>query len=280
MSLPLFYITRHGKTAGNENNVYRGWSNADFAQLDAAGRDDAREAGVWMQKAGLSFPIAISDDLDRCIESKQIICDILGIKEQLIDKRLRPINVGDFTGKNKKQNPLTKYMEDKSLRIPGGESLNQFNLRQSSFFDDVMQTIIQIKKPILIVGHGSNASFLHNFNNKGEGKVGYEGITNPGGVSMFTRDGIIPLLKKREAGISQPYKDGTALAGFVTDEENRPPRECWNCKWFVRDKLGLGACRHPLVQIDPQLQNRKQADGLISVGDRDCCDEFQNHIST
>jgi len=274
----IFTLIRHGRTAGNENNIYRSLSNAEFAQLDADGRNDVREAAIFIQGTGLKFPIIITDDLDRTGESAQIAADVLGIKEIVRDKRLRPIDVGDFTGKPKDKHPLTEYMNDPKKKIPGGESLEEFNKRQVSVFQDIAETVVRIKKPVLVVGHGSNASYLYHNVNRGGKEIGYEGLTNPGGVMVFTRDGIIPIFKKRPDS-KQLYKDGTNVSGFVTDEENRPPRECWNCRNYV-SLSGLGACTHLLVRIDPKLADRRQFDGTVAVGERDCCDNFRNKIAT
>lgn len=63
-------------------------------------------------------------------------------------------------------------------------------------------------------------------------------------------------------------KDGTELSGFVTAAENRPPRECGNCKWFD------GGCHHGLVKLDPDVP--KNRDGTGKVDADECCDNFQN----
>jgi len=276
---PLFFVVRHGRTAGNKDNFYRGWSNAPFAQLNSDGRDDAREAGIFLKKLGIKFPMIISDNLERCQETRRILASILAIRSEEEDRRLRPIDVGEFAGKSKTDNPLTEYMKDKSKKIPGGESINSFNQRQAKFFADLMEVLDKIKNPIVLVGHGSTVSFLHNHYNKDEIDIGYEGLCDPGGVLMFTCEGITPLTKIRHEA-PFPEKDGTPLSGFVTDEQNRPPRECWNCRNYVKDISGMGACTHPLVTIDPLLKDRKQADGTVAVGELDCCDNFRNKIST
>jgi len=112
------------------------------------------------------------------MESAQIIAKILGIPEVISDKRLRPLDVGDFTGKSKQKYPVEEYLNDKTKEIPGGESVGAFDRRQAKVFDDILQAIIQIGKQILVVGHGSNVSYLHNVVQKGK-KVGYEGLVNP-----------------------------------------------------------------------------------------------------
>lgn len=278
MNSPLFFIVRHGRTEGNKLGTYRGWSNGPDAQLNADGRDDVREAGLFLQRAGLSFPIILSDDLDRTQETAKILADILGIRVHETDKRLRPLNVGDFTGKSKIDHPLDEYMANEKLVIPGGESLQHFNARQQAVFDNILELIIKIHKPVLVVGHGSNVCYLHNYTNRGE-KIGYEGLVDPGGVLAFFQQGIVPLTKKRGEG-KNPFQDGTALTGYVTVEESRPPRSCWNCKWFTKDASGLGGCHNPIVRLDPQLVGQKQSDGTIAVGDDSCCNLFSNHVSS
>src|SRR5437899_3951340 len=68
-------------------------------------------------------------------------------------------------------------------------------------------------------------------------------------------------------------KDGTKQSGFVTAEENRPPRECGNCRWMEESPP---CCTHEQVRSDPELKDRRLPDGNIAVALRDCCDMFQN----
>lgn len=276
----LFYSVRHGRTAGNELDIYRGHSTEDFARLAPEGRDDAREAAVFLKRAGQSFPMVLSDDLPRATESASILAGILGIKTVEKDRRLRPLNVGEFTGKSKKDHPLEKYLKNQSLKIPGGESMKEFNRRLAGVSADILEVVEKLKKPILIVGHGSTISFWKATAN-GETEAGYESIVQPGGVVVYSSAGLFPLFKlKYDEDEKLPLADGTALSGFVTAEDNLPPRECWHCRWSQKGIGSVLGCWHPLVQIDPQLQDRKQEDGSIAVGDRDCCNEFQNKITT
>jgi broad specificity phosphatase PhoE len=275
---PLFYGVRHGETANNDKGLYRGWSNAPDAQLSAGGRDLVREAGFYLRNLNIKFPFIVSDDLDRCTETREILASILGIQHQVTDKRLRPINTGEFTGKSKADFPLDEYFKNPNKKIPGGGSIEDFHKMQASLFADVLTVVSERKCVPLVVGHGSTVSYLHNCYNRTEPLIGYEGLTNPGGVWMFNKNGVLALTHKRD-GVPHDMKDGTALTGFVTDEENKPPRECWNCRNFIRDPLTkTGGCSHPLVQIDPQLQDRRQNDNTIAVGDRDCCDNFRNKV--
>jgi broad specificity phosphatase PhoE len=280
--LPLFYVCRHGRTDNNSKGNYRGWSNKADAQLSPSGREDARQAGLWLLDKKLQFEVAIVDDLDRTQETAKIVCGIIGTQHIITDKRARPLNVGDFTGKSKEKFPLESFIKDKNKVIPGGESINQFNKRQGGLFDNILETIEKTGKKLLFFGHGSNTSYLANAVrlNKNLPEVGYEGLVNPGGILQFTNVGIFPLTNKREGSVVEmPFKDGTLLAGFVDEKDNRPPRECWNCRNFVNQPTG-GECNHSLVKIDPELQVRKVDNGNIAVGDRDCCDNFRNKVAS
>jgi len=75
----------------------------------------------------------------------------------------------------------------------------------------------------------------------------------------------ITYLRKKYASDS----DGTALSGFVTEKENKLPRECGNCKW-----MHSASCHNPLVMIDPQVKGTPGKPK--SVDKTDCCNNYQN----
>ena len=279
---PLFFFLRHGETNGNKDNRYRGWSNGPDAQLSPEGREGVRESALFLKDCGYTFPVILCDDLSRTQETAKIVASILDIREIVTIPELKPLNVGDFTGKDKDENPIEPYLNTPDKKIPGGESHNGFDERMEVTFNDILKIIKKLKQPVLIIGHGSNVSFLYNHMTKHPENhvVGYEGLVHPSGVLVYTPDGIIPVIKKRQP-VRNPYKDGTGVAGFVTDEENKPPRECWNCRYSIKDiQTGLLGCGNLLVRIDPELKDRRQSDGTVSVGERDCCDFFRNKIST
>lgn len=280
MKEPLFFVLRHGKTSGNVKGTYRSWSNDLDAQLSPEGREGVCESAIFLKNVGYTFSMILCDDLDRTQETAAITASVLGVKVIETVPGLKPLNVGDFTGKSKDEYPLDEYLKDTSKEIPGGESLDTFDSRQKKVFGDILDLVIATKKPVLVIGHGSTVSFLNNHMSKTNENIGYEGLVHPSGVLMFTSDGIIPLIKKRYP-VRNPYKDGTRVAGFVTAEENKPPRECWNCRNYHHDaQTYLGSCDHIMVRIDPELTSHRQEDGTVSVGDRSCCDFFRNKIGT
>ena len=61
--------------------------------------------------------------------------------------------------------------------------------------------------------------------------------------------------------------EGTLQSGFVTNENNKPPRQCSNCTWS-----GLGSCGHPVVVSDPELNVLDN--GRVAIKGSWCCNEF------
>jgi broad specificity phosphatase PhoE len=231
MSSVLFVFARHGRTAGNQDNIYRSLSNEPFAQLDAAGRDDARELGIFLKGLGYEYPLIITDTLDRTNETAKIVAEILGIKEIVQDKRLLPLKMGKLTGKNKDANPIDEYLKNRTKKIPDGENMVEFDKRQALVFADILELVSTLKKPVLVIGHGSNTSFLYHKVNKGGKEVGYEGLTNPGGASLFTRSGITPVFKSRAKEPKEPLVQLSRwsiefVGGKGTDGK---PKSCFNC---------------------------------------------------
>lgn len=277
----LFYGVRHGTTDGNDKHLYRSWSNdPNLAQLNDQGKDEARLAGLWFLNNHIQPDALIADNLDRVLQTAHIVADILGIKDVYSTPKLHPLNMGDYTLKSKAKYPVEPFLKDPSKKIPGGESVNNFDKRQTEFFEEMINAITQSGKLVCFFWHGSNVSYLHNhlFNRTGQTRVGYEGLVNPGGIIMATDDGLYPLTQVRGDG-KQKYEDGTSLMGIVNDKENRIPRACWNCRHSVRTVAGL-ECTHSVVKIDPQVQDLKTNSGNIAVGDNWCCNGFQNKIST
>lgn len=63
--------------------------------------------------------------------------------------------------------------------------------------------------------------------------------------------------------------DGTKLAGFVSAEENQPPRQCGNCVFYKHD-----TCHHPVVMNDPDVPGTPGQPKPVE--DEDCCNYFRS----
>lgn len=288
---PVLTVLRHGTTNLNRGvtSLFRGWLDDNTTQLDKQGIEDARAAGTWLLRSGLPIAAIVSSDLGRAKETAGIVADILGIKPEniIFDKRLRTMDVGDLEGTPQNDDVVDAYFKDKNKKLPGStESVAIFEKRLEGMLHHLLEAAKQLHGTVLVITHGAVTGWLNSLFKQGDENgyfsKHYEGAVMPGGIGFFTNDGFVPMKNKRDnAGGFTILKDGTLASGFVTDEQNRPPRECWNCKAFVRDpNIGTGGCSKLPVRYDPELQKRKQTDGTIAVGDRDCCDYFQNKTST
>lgn len=279
----LCLLLRHGQTPRTLKPEYRGQSDGDEDKLDANGLKEIRESAAFISRLPLEIKYVISSDMQRTEETSDIVCEVLGLKEFHIDERLRPLDVGDFVGKNKDENPITQYLDNPSEKFPNGESVSDFENRQYAFAKSLFGWL-EYKKlaagSVLVVCHDDVIGYWLETQKKNP-SVKYLGekpdVVKPGGIVLVTSGEVIPI-----HGRNNPNGgDGTALSGFVTAIENLPPRECWNCRFFSRDIVGTGQCGNSIVRIDPELPDwQRQADGHVIVEDDSCCNEFSNHPST
>jgi len=197
----LLLLVRHGSTEKNEDNEFRGQSNDDSSSLDKKGLRQARVAGLFLRKLPINFGLVVSSDLDRSLHTAAIIGQLLGIKDIHTDKRLRALDVGDFTGKDKDNHDIDSYLENPSEPFPNGESVEDFRERQKSFFDDLADWIKDNPdvKPI-VVGHLSNVVYWQDLNKALKGYLqdyatDKEDLVHPGGiVAIYPDDQVVPLL--------------------------------------------------------------------------------------
>lgn len=197
----LFLMLRHGPTKLNQSDEYRGWSNGPDAELNNDGLWAAREAASFL--TNYKFPIkkVICSDLSRAMHTAQIVASINGIPEIEIDIRLKPLNVGRLAGKKKSENPIDKYLANKSKKFPGGESVNEFEARQQDIAAEILLKIntgVYNPGELLLVCHVSNVMFWHNLQS---GLVHEDylqestDIIMPGGMVIVTDTAVLPILK-------------------------------------------------------------------------------------
>lgn len=292
MDQVLFFMVRHGETAGNKKKIYRGWSNAPEAQLDAAGKKGAQGAGSYISGLGAPVQYIITDSLDRVVETCELIaCSFPDAKMELV-RALHPLNMGEWTLKSKDKHPIQPYLDSPDLRIPGGETVHEFDRRQERIFGLVFEIARGMKGGKVVVGvHGSNVSYVYNhIYSKGVEKIGYEGLVDPGGVIAVTEDAMVPLLnvrgpgwEKKSAGVSFETKgSGTPTIGFVTWLDNKGPRQCDHCEYAVGGACGeehVKAKAGEVLVAYPKMIDgsaRKIDDnGRVAVDGTDCCNFYE-----
>jgi len=206
----LFLLVRHGETFLNENEKYRGWADDDSAALDKKGIRQARVAARFLQSLPLKYGRIIVSDLDRSIHTAAIIGSVLGISDIHTDARLRPLNVGDYTGLDKETNSIDYYLEHPDVNFPNGENVNKFRERQKEASEDIL--VWSVDNPgqkAIEVGHLSNVVYWQDLDKALRGYLkdyasDKEDLVHPGGVVAIMPDKeVVPLLgENKKATVS------------------------------------------------------------------------------
>jgi broad specificity phosphatase PhoE len=197
----LFFLVRHGEVPLSIEDKYRGWSDDDSAALDSRGIRQAETAGHFLRRFPVKYGYVTCSDLGRATHMAAIIGKILGIKDVYADPRLRPLNVGDYTGKSKEKNSVLYYIQHPDVKFPGGESLNDFRQRQADASVGLFAWLQQHPDEKAIeVSHLSNVIYWEDYD---EAVTGYlkdyatdkKDLIHPGGIVAVMRDKtVIPLL--------------------------------------------------------------------------------------
>jgi broad specificity phosphatase PhoE len=148
------YVVRHGATSMNNQtdlsqDRIRGWSDVPLAP---EGREEAKKAAEELRQ--FNIQLIVTSDLARAQETAHIIGEALGGIPVTPNQKLRPWNLGDFTGANTKE-ALPKIavfaQQTPDQPIPGGESFNSFKARANQGLAEVIQ--MAAGRPVAIVTH-------------------------------------------------------------------------------------------------------------------------------
>lgn len=149
----IAWLARHGETDLNASGKFRAWLNPP---LNAQGRADAKQLAEFFD--GMTITQIVSDDLKRCTQTANIISAMLGVEAE-IDSDLRPWNLGDLAGKDKKENAnvLQSLLDNPDSKPPGenSESLNEFKTRNKTALRGHLRSA-ETNGPIIIITHTSN----------------------------------------------------------------------------------------------------------------------------
>ena len=147
-------VVRHGETVANKQGVLQGQSNTP---LNEVGVMQAHAAAERLKR--YSFDAAYTSDLERASDTAEIICKFHQELNLIKTSELREWNLGDLQGKSYGE-VMEKYPEIMNAfrklgnvpPIPGGENLEDFQLRISSFLDKIASE--NAGKKVLLVSHG------------------------------------------------------------------------------------------------------------------------------
>ena len=179
-SKTVAYFVRHGTTALNDSNSFRGPLDPP---LDEAGATDALRLKEFFKDTEFG-DIYASDKL----RTQTTAATILQPHERdfVSTKALNAWNVGYLAGqkKDEHQAEIEHFQKYPDHRIPKGESLNEFKDRVGPAIDEAIKRGEESGKPTLVVTH---SSVIHEVGAKLHGNH-TAALVRPGGVVAVKRE--------------------------------------------------------------------------------------------
>jgi len=196
----LAYFVRHGSTALNDSNSFRGESDPP---LDENGSQDAEEVKQFL--GGKDFGEVIGSDKLRVQQTAGIVLEKQH-KLPVLTPKLRPWNVGYLTGLSKDTHgsEIDKYQENPDMVIPRGESLNQFRGRVNPVIKFAIKRGFETGLPSLVFAH---SSIIHQVGHLLHGDH-EAGLVKPGGVA------VVKLSKEKGLHVEPLFKPETKRTGY------------------------------------------------------------------
>ncbi len=149
------WLIRHGETDWNSKKCLQGWRDIP---LNDVGKQQAKSIRQWLETKKIPFDRVFSSDLQRAIQTAEIIFKGLGIPSTQ-EPQLRERNYGIYEGQ-----PWGKLLQlpnqpepeinirDPNLVIPEGESLLFFHDRVINAFNRIAAK--HSDENIAVVAHG------------------------------------------------------------------------------------------------------------------------------
>jgi len=146
------YFTRHGETKDNKQKILIGQKEIPLTEN---GKSQAIKLKKHIENSRIYFDTCYSSPLKRAIETAQIIC---GHDKIQIVPEISEIDVGiasekvcdDFLLEYPQFYHIGYYPD---LNYPGGESLNEFFKRCSTWINNTVLNISNQDKSYFIIGH-------------------------------------------------------------------------------------------------------------------------------
>jgi len=151
------FIFRHGQTEDNKTHTFSGFRQSD---LTPEGIEEAKTIGETLKNEKVTK--AYQSDLIRSQHTLQLV---LGNYHQgvniITDPRIKERDYGNLTGKNKdeieREYPEQYKLWHRSYEVspPGGESIQDVEVRVLSFLNDVLPTL-KPEDVVFISAHGNS----------------------------------------------------------------------------------------------------------------------------
>ncbi len=155
-------LVRHGESIWNKENRFTGWVDVDLTDF---GREQARQAGLVIQKAALHFDQGFTSVLKRANETLRIILEVIGQPDlpTIYNQALNERHYGDLQGLNKAETAIKFGAEQvfiwrRSYDVapPNGESLKDTAARTLPYYDATIVPVLQAGQNVIIAAHGNS----------------------------------------------------------------------------------------------------------------------------
>jgi phosphoserine phosphatase len=147
-------LVRHGETVFNVEGRWQGQGNSPLTERGLA---QARELGRALAQEPITA--VYSSDLGRAVQTAREVAVLHGLEVQL-EQRLREIDVGGWTGKNRDEidaeYPSGREAWAKApgrMQLPDGETLLEVQTRALAFFAERMPA--HADQTIVVISHGA-----------------------------------------------------------------------------------------------------------------------------
>ena len=147
-------LVRHGETVFNVEGRWQGQGNSPLTERGLA---QARELGRALAQEPITA--VYSSDLGRAVQTAHEVAVLHGLEVQL-EQRLREIDVGGWTGKNRDEidaeHPGGREAWAKApgrMQLPDGETLLEVQTRALAFFAERMPA--HADQTIVVISHGA-----------------------------------------------------------------------------------------------------------------------------
>ena len=156
------YVTRHGETAWNVENIVCGTTDLP---LNDTGRAQALETGA--QLADTPLDLVVCSPMLRARQTAELICQGRDLP-LLLDPRLREQDYGEYEGGSRFDEGFLAHKKSFATRYPGGESHMSTAVRVYSFLEDTARNCPG--ESVLVVCHGGICriieSYFHDMTNE------------------------------------------------------------------------------------------------------------------
>lgn len=151
------YVTRHGQTNYNVNNLVCGISPA---ALTTDGIEQAKELG--RQLKSIKYDFLYVSPLQRAIDTAYY-ANVEGL-EVIIEPRISEINFGIYEGVHRDDPGFIANKHNLAIRYPNGESFIELCKRVYEFLDEIKEQAT--KSNVLLVCHGAVCRAINTYFNE------------------------------------------------------------------------------------------------------------------